>query len=60
MIDQDRPPLARFSALAATVVALAAACLLALFSGSASASDLQSRLDAKQAAWRRCARVRAY
>ncbi len=49
MIDQDRPPLARFSALAATVVALAAACLLALFSGSASASDLQSSLDAKQA-----------
>ena len=48
MINQIRPSLARPCALAATVVVLAAACLLALFGDSAPA-DLQSRLDAKQA-----------
>jgi murein DD-endopeptidase MepM/ murein hydrolase activator NlpD len=48
VINQIRPSLARPCALAATVVVLAAACLLAVFGGSAPA-DLQSRLDAKQA-----------
>jgi murein DD-endopeptidase MepM/ murein hydrolase activator NlpD len=48
VIDQDRLPLARFSALATALAGLAAACLLVLFCGSAPAADLQSRLDAKQ------------
>ncbi len=48
MIDQSRPSLARPSALASTIVVLAAACLLTLFAGHAPAADLQSRLDAKQ------------
>ncbi len=48
MINRIRPALARPSAIAATVVVLATACLLALLGGSAPA-DLQSRLDTKQA-----------
>ncbi len=48
VIDQNRPSLARFSALVAATAALAGACLLGLPSGSAAAADLQSKLDAKQ------------
>jgi peptidoglycan DL-endopeptidase CwlO len=48
VIDQNRPSLARPSALAVALAGLAAACLLALFGGSAPAADLQSRLDEKQ------------